>query len=217
MLHEPCSTPLIRPRERAGQDSMASAAPAGHSAPMPMPSSARNRNSSAKLGAMPASEVADRVPQDRDHQRRLAPDPIGEPAGADGAHQPQPQRDGEDRGHFDQRHVEGFRDRHHDQQEDGEVERIEGPTEPGGDPCHPLILGRLFPPRHLAGHFSRHCHLRSSVWFYFSVILHVLFVNGRIRRPEAPERPQPTVHFQFQKGDDRPPCWRRNSRRIQAV
>src|SRR5437764_12506553 len=36
--------PLIKPRERAGQDSIASAAPAGHSAPMPMPSSARNRN-----------------------------------------------------------------------------------------------------------------------------------------------------------------------------
>ena len=57
MLQEPCSTPLIRPRERAGQDSIASAAPAGHSAPMPMPSSARNRNSSAKFGAMPASRL----------------------------------------------------------------------------------------------------------------------------------------------------------------
>src|SRR6185437_15397023 len=57
MLHEPCSTPLISPRERAGQDSMASAAPAGHSAPMPMPSSARNRKSSAKLGAIPASRL----------------------------------------------------------------------------------------------------------------------------------------------------------------
>src|SRR5690242_4412258 len=57
MLHEPCKTPLIRPRERDGHDSMASAAPAGHSAPMPMPSSARNRKSSAKLGARPASKL----------------------------------------------------------------------------------------------------------------------------------------------------------------
>src|SRR5690348_15569872 len=57
MLQDPCSTPLIKPRERVGQDSMASAAPAGHSAPMPMPSSARNRKSSAKVGAMPARRL----------------------------------------------------------------------------------------------------------------------------------------------------------------
>jgi hypothetical protein len=37
---DPCNISLMRPRERAGQDSIASAAPAGHSAPMPMPSSA---------------------------------------------------------------------------------------------------------------------------------------------------------------------------------
>jgi hypothetical protein len=47
----------MRPRERAGHDSMASAAPAGHSAPMPMPSSARNRKSNAKFGAMPARRL----------------------------------------------------------------------------------------------------------------------------------------------------------------
>ena len=47
----------MRPRERAGHDSMASAAPAGHSAPMPMPSSARNRKSSAKFGEMPAKRL----------------------------------------------------------------------------------------------------------------------------------------------------------------
>src|SRR5579871_1181272 len=57
MLQDPCSTPLINPRERVGQDSMASAAPAGHSAPMPMPSSARNTNSSRKLGERPAKRL----------------------------------------------------------------------------------------------------------------------------------------------------------------
>ena len=36
---------------------MASAAPAGHSAPMPMPSSARNRNSSVKVGERPANRL----------------------------------------------------------------------------------------------------------------------------------------------------------------
>src|ERR1700683_1724717 len=57
MLHEPCSTPLMTPRERVGHDSMASAAPAGHSAPMPMPSSARNKKSNAKLGDRPAAKL----------------------------------------------------------------------------------------------------------------------------------------------------------------
>src|SRR5215468_3997500 len=47
----------MKPRDRAGQDSIASAAPAGHSAPMPMPSSARNRNRSQKLGARPAAKL----------------------------------------------------------------------------------------------------------------------------------------------------------------
>src|SRR5215472_17806420 len=57
MLHEPCKMPLMMPRERAGQDSIASAAPAGHSAPRPMPSKARNRNTSAKVGETPAAKL----------------------------------------------------------------------------------------------------------------------------------------------------------------
>src|SRR5712692_542659 len=55
--HEPCSTPLMKPRERAGHDSMARAAPAGHSAPIPMPSSARKKNRNAKLGENPAMKL----------------------------------------------------------------------------------------------------------------------------------------------------------------
>src|SRR5262249_13225271 len=47
----------MKPRERAGQVSIASAAPAGHSAPMPMPSNARNRNRNQKLGANPAMKL----------------------------------------------------------------------------------------------------------------------------------------------------------------
>src|SRR6476620_11028771 len=47
----------MKPRERAGQVSIARAAPAGHSAPMPMPSSARKRNSRKKLGARPARKL----------------------------------------------------------------------------------------------------------------------------------------------------------------
>src|ERR1700722_2658227 len=57
MLHDPCSTPLMSPRERAGQDSIASAAPAGHSAPMPTPSSARKMNRNVKVGENPAMKL----------------------------------------------------------------------------------------------------------------------------------------------------------------
>src|ERR1700732_1425743 len=47
----------MKPRERPGQVSIARAAPAGHSAPMPMPRRARNRNSRKKLGARPARKL----------------------------------------------------------------------------------------------------------------------------------------------------------------
>src|SRR5215469_11881765 len=55
--HEPCSTAPMKPRERAGHVSIANAAPAGHSAPMPMPRSARNRNSTPNVGASPAMKL----------------------------------------------------------------------------------------------------------------------------------------------------------------
>jgi len=45
------------PRDRAGQDSIARAAPAGHSAPMPMPSRARNRKRKPKVGENPAMKL----------------------------------------------------------------------------------------------------------------------------------------------------------------
>src|SRR6185369_7829988 len=54
---EPCRIPDISPRERAGQDSIARAAPAGHSAPMPMPRSARITNRKAKVGESPAAKL----------------------------------------------------------------------------------------------------------------------------------------------------------------
>src|SRR5215475_3573436 len=55
-LHEPCRMPLMMPRERAGQDSMARAAPAGHSAPMPMPRRARKTKRNRKVGEKLESE-----------------------------------------------------------------------------------------------------------------------------------------------------------------
>ena len=47
----------MKPRERAGQDFIASAAPAGHSAPMPMPSMARRKNRKPKVGEKPAMKL----------------------------------------------------------------------------------------------------------------------------------------------------------------
>ena len=57
MLHEPCKTPLMNPRERIGQLSIANAAPAGHSAPMPIPSSVRNTRRNMKVGEKPAIKL----------------------------------------------------------------------------------------------------------------------------------------------------------------
>src|ERR1700732_3940612 len=55
--HEPCRIPLMKPRERTGQDSIANEAPAGHSAPMPMPRRARKKNRKAKFGENPAMKL----------------------------------------------------------------------------------------------------------------------------------------------------------------
>src|SRR5262252_3501374 len=57
MLHEPCKTPLIKPRERCGHCSIANAAPAGHSAPMPMPRRVRNKRRNQKVGENPAMKL----------------------------------------------------------------------------------------------------------------------------------------------------------------
>src|SRR6267154_1984812 len=93
---DPCNTPLIKPRDRAGQDSIASAAPAGHSAPIPMPSSARTTNRNVKLGEKPARRL-----QIAYHRMEII----------SGARRPK-----------------FLRDRRHDQQEDGEIERVQCPA-----------------------------------------------------------------------------------------
>ena len=148
MLQEPCSTPLMKPRERAGQDSMASDAPAGHSAPMPMPSSARNRNRNQKVGEKPAMKLQIEYHRIEIISGVLRPIRSASQPDAVAPDQPQPKRDREHDRHLGQRNVELLGDRHHDQQEDGEVEGVEGPAQPGGPPRQPLILGWLLPPRH---------------------------------------------------------------------
>src|SRR5205814_6393527 len=57
MLQDPCRTPLMKPRVRIGHCSIANAAPAGHSAPMPMPSSVRNTKRNKKVGEKPAMKL----------------------------------------------------------------------------------------------------------------------------------------------------------------
>src|SRR5215831_19423492 len=57
MPHDPCKTPLMNPRERIGHCSIAKAAPAGHSAPMPMPSRVRNTSKNMKVGENPAMKL----------------------------------------------------------------------------------------------------------------------------------------------------------------
>ncbi len=47
----------MKPRERIGQLSIAKAAPAGHSAPMKMPSNARKKNRNMKVGENPAMKL----------------------------------------------------------------------------------------------------------------------------------------------------------------
>src|SRR5271155_4285483 len=54
---DPCNPLAIRPRERAGQLSVASAAPHGHSAPMPIPSRVRNTSRKIKVGEEPAMKL----------------------------------------------------------------------------------------------------------------------------------------------------------------
>ena len=156
----------MKPRERCGQVSIASAAPAGHSAPMPMPRRVRNISSNQKLGARPANRLQTEnqaieiisgflrpirsasqpeavAPISRIHNVRvktMATSVSGTP--------------------------KSLRNRHHQQQENGEVERIEGPPEPGGNPGEPLILGWFLPPgvrNHVGGAADM---TRSPVYFF---------------------------------------------------
>src|SRR5262249_7700131 len=111
-------------------------------------------------------EITDRVPQDGDHQRRLAPQAIAHPAGSRGADQPHPQGKGEHDRDSRDRYPELLRDRQHDEQEDGEVERVERPTKPGGDIGVPLILGRFLPPWHSGIGRNGRGHLLNLPFYY---------------------------------------------------
>src|SRR5579875_891684 len=63
MPSEPCRTPLMKPRERAGQLSIAKAAPTGHSAPKKKPNNARKKKRNVKLGAKPEMKLQNENPR----------------------------------------------------------------------------------------------------------------------------------------------------------
>src|SRR5215813_2539654 len=63
MPHDPCRTPLMNPRERIGQLSIARAAPAGHSAPMKTPSAVRNTIRNVRDGEKPAMKLQAEYPR----------------------------------------------------------------------------------------------------------------------------------------------------------
>ena len=148
-------------------------------------------------------EIANRVPEDRDHQRRLAADTVGEPARCDGADQPHPQGQREDDRDFGRRNLEFVGDRLDDQQKDGEVERVERPAQPGRPPRIPLVLGRLAPPRHAPSINRRHRPPLCSVWpdFGWALSPSVGRLNGNVSRFVAAGTrtgwalPQPSVPF----------------------
>jgi len=157
MIHEACTTPLMNPRERCGHISIASAAPAGHSAPMPMPSNVRKINRNTKVGENPAMKLQTEIPENRDHQWGFAPDPIGEQTRTDGPHQPHPQSQRKDDGDFSGWYAEFIGDRLDDQQEHSEIKGIERPAQPRRP------LGRLPPPGNVPYRLDR-CYPSTSLY-----------------------------------------------------
>ena len=102
----------MKPRERVGQDSIANAAPAGHSAPMPMPSKVRKISRKMKVGEKPAMKLQNEYHRMEIISGHRAADAISQPARRGGADQAHPQRQREDDGDFGDRDFEFVGDRH---------------------------------------------------------------------------------------------------------
>src|SRR5208337_2955128 len=83
---------------------------------------------------------------------------VREPPRRHCADEARPEREGENNRHCGERHTELSVDRNHDEEEDCEVESIEGPAQPRGPPCVPLLPCRLLPPRDAARVAYGRCH-----------------------------------------------------------
>jgi hypothetical protein len=136
----------MRPRERAGHNSMARLAPTGHSAPMPMPSAARAIMRNVKLGEKPATKLQ------IEYQRMESISGVLRPMRS--ASQPEAtapikriQMVTASTAATAVTETPNSPAIGHDEQENSEIEGIEHPSEPRGKPSEPLVLGRLPPPR----------------------------------------------------------------------
>src|ERR1700746_2402313 len=99
----------MQPRERIGQLSIASAAPAGHSAPMPIPSKVRNTSRNMKVGENPAMKLQIEYQKMRILRGPFPPPRAGDPAGGARSDEPHPQCQGEDDGDLGRRDAELIR------------------------------------------------------------------------------------------------------------
>ena len=172
----------MNPRDRCGQVSIASAAPAGHSAPMPMPRAVRNSSSNQKLGARPARRLQTEnqaieiingflrpirsasqpeavAPTSRIHNVKVkttATSVSGTPKSLE-------------IGTISSRKMV-------------KSKAVERPPEPSGDPGEPLILGWFFPPRDrlCSPYRCRHDWLHSLVEQV--AFLRVIVVSMALRR-----------------------------------
>src|ERR1700740_2813829 len=110
----------MKPRERCGQVSIANAEPAGHSAPMPMPSNVRNTNRNMKVGENPAMKLQIEYQKIEIISGSLRPIPSARrPEGAS-AEEPHPQGQREHDRDFGGRDLEFVGNRLDDQQKDRE-------------------------------------------------------------------------------------------------
>ena len=91
--------------------------------------------------------VAEREPEDGDHQGQLAPPAVRGGAGDEAAGEAREERQRDRSGRGDARDAELARDVRHHEHEDGEVERVEDPPGPRGAEGAPLRARRLPPPR----------------------------------------------------------------------
>ena len=161
--HEPCRMPPIMPRERTGQVSIASAArPA-----IPPPCRYRaargtgtDRRKSARSQRQSCASEYHKIEIIsgilRRPGRRANPSPTAPT-------QPQPQCHRQHERDLGQWDVKFLRDRHHDQQEHGEVEGIECPTQPAAHQAsHWSFVGSF---HHGIGFSLVSCWLRSLLQF----------------------------------------------------
>jgi hypothetical protein len=98
-----------------------------------------------------AQKSEHRIPDDREHERRLPAPTIGSRAGSDASDHSADERDRSERAEEPATHREASLDVGEQESENGEVETVEGPAEKCRRERLPLIRGDLPPPGGLGG------------------------------------------------------------------